>query len=105
MADFLNPPVLQDVDLSGYTGKSGEPIRIQAFDDIAVSAVDVALTHLEGTVLEQGSATFDERALLWTYLTQAAAVPGETLVVHVTAADRPGNTVTKAFHHAVALPA
>lgn len=33
LADFMHPPEILGIDLSGYTGKAGEVIRIQARDD------------------------------------------------------------------------
>jgi hypothetical protein len=37
----------------------------------------------------------------WDYTTQAALAVGQTVVVKVTATDRPGNEVTKRFDHAL----
>ena len=37
-------------------------------------------------------------------LTQATAAPGEMVVIHVTATDRPGHSVTKTVHLAILAP-
>ena len=37
-------------------------------------------------------------------LIQAAGVPGETVIVDVTAVDRPGHAASKTVHHALVLP-
>ena len=33
LGDFLNAPAVDEIDLSGYSGKANEPIRIRASDD------------------------------------------------------------------------
>ena len=50
IADFLSQPIIQDVDLTSYTGAASEPIRIEAFDSFAVKEVSVVLTSADGTV-------------------------------------------------------
>jgi hypothetical protein len=100
-ADFRCPPALTDIDLSAYTGRIGEIIRVQAVDDFEVLRVLVTITGLEGTLLEHGDATLDRQSSKWEYVTQVAVPPGQTLAVHVAVSDRPGNTVLKAVHHAL----
>ena len=101
MADFLNPPEVKDVDLSSYTGKIGEPIRVEAVDDFGVNRVGADISKLDGTLLEQGAAVMDDATGKWVYLTQTAVSPGQTVVIRVTASDRPGNVVTKTLYHAL----
>jgi len=101
ISDFLKPPVVQDIDLSGYTGKAGEPIRIEAIDEVAVSSVSVTVAHLDGVLIETGAALSDESGTRWTYLSQVSGPASETVIVHATAVDRPGNAVTKTVHHAL----
>jgi hypothetical protein len=36
VADFLNAPDIDTIDLSGYTGQPGDPIRIIVTDDYKV---------------------------------------------------------------------
>jgi len=103
MSDFLSAPVVNEVDLSGYSGKAGEVIRIQAVDGFGVSFLGLTLSHLDGVLIEQGPGVWAEGALLWTYLTQAPVAPGETVVVKVTAVDRAGNASSKSFHHALVV--
>jgi hypothetical protein len=101
MSDFLNPPAVNDIDLSEYHGSPGQCIRVDATDAIEVQTVSVSLTHLDGLQIEQGAATFDESSSLWTYLTQTRVTAPETVMIRVTALDRPGNAVTKTVHYAL----
>ena len=102
--DRLNPPAINDIDLGGYTGKLGECIRIQAVDDFGVVKVTLTLAQLDGVLLEQGGAVLEAASGKWIYTTTAAIAGGQTLVIHITVADRPGNTVTKTVHHALTGP-
>ena len=38
IADFFNAPAVDEIDLSAYTGKAGETIRVRASDDFEVRA-------------------------------------------------------------------
>jgi hypothetical protein len=100
-ADFRHPPVIQDIDVSAYSGNPGEVLRIQAVDDFGVVAVEVILADLTGTVIEQGAAVLDEASGLWLYPARIAVGSGQTIVAHVNAADRAGNVVTKSLDHAL----
>ena len=52
MSDFLSAPVVNEVDLSGYSGKAGEVLRVQAADDFGVSFLGLTLSHLDGVLIE-----------------------------------------------------
>ena len=104
-ADCSHPPVINELDLSGYTGQPAEAIHIQAIDDFEVRSVRVTIAQLDGALLEDGAAVLDRTSGSWRYLTQVAVPAGQTLMVHITASDQAGNEVTKTFHHAlVAAP-
>jgi hypothetical protein len=104
IADFLNPPEINDVDLSGYTGKPGETIRIKAIDDFEIQSVAVTISQLDGQELESGNALAQPPVkgapADWLYQTQAAVAP-QTVAVRVTAEDRAGNRTNKLVHHCV----
>jgi hypothetical protein len=93
LRDAMNPPVIDEVNISDYKGTVGDLISIKARDVITPKAVTVAILSQTGTVLEQGDAvikTNDRR--IWTYTVTAAnaALTGTRVVV--TAMDLPGNT-------------
>ena len=93
VGDFLNAPTVDEIDLSGYTGKTGETIRITASDDFEVTDVAVSITDAGGTVLENGPATAQNGA--WNYTTTTDLTAGQPVSIVVTTTDRPGNKGTK----------
>jgi hypothetical protein len=94
VADFFNAPVVDEIDLSGYTGKAGEPIGIRAHDDFEVNGVAVAIRNLEGMVLEQGAAAKQSNGV-WRYVTTSTLPIEHAVSIEVTASDRPGNKTVK----------
>jgi len=94
VGDFLNPPTIDTIDLSSYTGKAAEKIRIRASDDVAVEAVAVTIRKQNGDVIETGAAV-KGAAGRWEYTTTQALAVGEAVAIEVVATDLPGNTGTK----------
>ena len=92
VADFLNAPVIEEIDMSNYTGKAGSVIRIKATDNFKVVSVSVTITDADGTQLEVGEAVMDKGdELYWLYI---AAEDNHLVVgsrVIVTASDIPRN--------------
>jgi hypothetical protein len=88
-SDFLTPPVVNEIDLSGYRGRIGDLIRVRATDDLEVVSVMVTVRTGGGGKLEEGPAT--KQHGVWRYLTTAARPSGETVTITATAKDRPGN--------------
>ncbi len=43
LADVMHPPRVIELDASGYSGKAGEVIRVQAEDNVRVTRVPVAI--------------------------------------------------------------
>ena len=93
LADFLRPPVILQVDLTGYTGKPGESVQAEVRDDVCVRKVSVSIVAAGDRLIEQGEAT-PGAGLWWQYTTTADAV-GEEIEVIVRAWDLPGNEVVK----------
>ena len=115
MADFFNAPSVDEVDpstefipsggeglrtgVSGYGGKVGDEIVIQASDDFdpahslrtGVMGVSVALTDAEGNAIESGAATETPAdSGRWVHKATAEVPTGTTVRIGVTATDRPG---------------
>jgi hypothetical protein len=103
-ADYRRPPVIGDVDVTGYTGRAGEQIHVAVTDDFAVASVFVDITEVNGIPLEQGAAVPEDATARWRYSTQATAAPGHCLSIQITASDTAGNTVKKWIHHAPVAP-
>ena len=96
IADFYNAPVVSEIDLSGYTGRAGEPIRIVATDDFEVASVGVRITNTSNAVVEEGTAARSgQNGSDWTYQSKTTLPADETVAIEVTATDRPGNKGVK----------
>lgn len=92
-SDYLTPPEIEHVELSGYRGQPGDLIRVLAHDDVEVVAVEVQINTAAGALVEQGFATRAHG--VWNYAATTAASGNDFLVVTVTAIDRPGNRTTQ----------
>jgi hypothetical protein len=93
VADFFNAPDIESVDLSGYSGKAGNIIRIFVTDDFTVSSVTVSIHNADGSPVEEGY-TQPSVGYEWRYTATAA---NETLAgdrILITASDLPGNAAT-----------
>ena len=95
LARSLQLPVVDQIDLSTYTGKAGESIRITASDDFAVAGVAVTIHDTAGAVLEQGAATPAGEGATWNYVATTDLPPGQQVSIEVTATNRPGHKTTK----------
>lgn len=93
LADFMHPPEILEVDLSGYTGKSGDTIRARVQDDVKVNKVSIVIADAQDQLIEQGAATADT-GLWWKYSVTANA-PGSNVKVIVHAWDLPGHEAVK----------
>jgi hypothetical protein len=89
MSDFLTPPVVEEIGVSGFRGHAGDVVRVLASDDIAVTSVEVAIETASGAPVEKGSAANIHG--VWCYTARVAAPAGEATVIRATARDRPGN--------------
>ncbi len=96
VADFLLPPAIDEIDLSGYTGKADEIIAIEASDDVKVEGVTVTIREQGGNVLETGDAVWTAGKNSWLYTTKTALAQGQAVSIEVSATDRPGHKTTKA---------
>jgi hypothetical protein len=93
MTDYLRPPTVNVVDLSGYEGRVGDKVRIRASDTVAVSAVNVTIQGADLSVLEEGAAVLQFGT--WVYTSTTARAPGVPATITAIALDRPGNVATK----------
>lgn len=98
--DFLNPPEVQRIDLSGYHGLPGDGLAILAIDDVEVVSVEVVVTTAAGAVLERGAAAKVHG--VWRYTVASALPPGDRVTITAIAKDRPGHegTATVEYHGA-----
>ncbi len=93
IADFLNAPSVDEVDLSQYGGAAGDPILIRTHDDFGVTAVQVSLADEQGNQLETGAATEEPPGSgRWVYHATSSLSTGTTVRISVVASDRPGGS-------------
>lgn len=88
-ADFLHAPEIHHIDLADYRGLPGDPIRIFASDDVAVTRVGVLIVDASNHLIEMGMAQ-PEGGDRWVYVASRTA-PGDHVRVVVDAADLPGH--------------
>jgi hypothetical protein len=98
VTDWFKPPVVEDIDLRGYTGAAGGEIKITARDDTEVTSLAVEIRDVAtNTVLESGGAELVQG--YWIYQPAVSLLPSQAVMIKVTAVDRPGNQgfTTKAY--------
>src|SRR5579871_6167053 len=91
VSDFMHPPVITELDLTGYTGRAGQLIRIRVEEKkIGAVAVNVVIADHTQSVLEEGAARVEEDGVTWWYAAQQDIAPDQSLLITVTAKDQPG---------------
>jgi hypothetical protein len=95
VADYMHAPNISAVDISTYTGKVGEIIRVTATDDHAVKTVTVKIENGDGTLVEQGPAQRQPDTNLYHYTTTKANATLAGDKITVTATDNPGHAAVK----------
>lgn len=93
MTDYLTPPTVNVVDLTGYHGLVGDVVKVRASDDVGVTKVSVAINGADGTLLETGDAVLVFGS--WIYAATTQRVSGIPVTITATAGDRPGNVGRK----------
>ncbi|MDR1865317.1 MAG: hypothetical protein LBR08_07070 [Bacteroidales bacterium] len=94
VADFLNAPSIEHVDVSGYTGASGDVIVVKVSDDFKVKWVHVNITNSDGSPVEEGEALPDAIGYEWRYTATQNNdnLSGDRILISIS--DTPGNIVT-----------
>jgi len=67
VADMMNAPVIHEINLANYYGKTGDTIIIKATDDFMVAAITIEIHDNDGSLIEGGKATANETGTEWTY--------------------------------------
>jgi hypothetical protein len=92
VADFLNAPDIENVDVSGYKGQPGDTIRVRVTDDFAVTWVSVRITNSDGSLVEETAAQSSD-GYEWTCTATQTNDSLEGDKIEVFASDTPGNYV------------
>ncbi len=100
VSDFLHAPAIVEIDVTGYTGRGGDRLRMRVEEGVVGAAeVKVVITDRAKSTLESGSAAVDPDGLWWTYLAQKDVPADQAIWITVTAVDQPGNKTTKVLRH------
>lgn len=89
VADLLNAPDIEEIDLSGYSGTPGDLIKITATDDFEVVAVTVKIENADGSLVEQGTAVNNGAEWIYTATASNPDLAGDKITVQAT--DNPAN--------------
>ena len=91
VADFLNAPLINEIDVSHYTGQPNSYIQVRAVDDFEVKEVTVTIQNADATEVESGVAVQQEGNIWWRYTATAIneSLAGDKIIVRVS--DIPGN--------------
>ena len=96
VADYFKAPIVDEVDVSKYTGQAGESVVVLAHDDFEVAGVLVSIKAAGGQVVESGAAIqTPPESGRWVYTTKQAVASLTGATITATASDRPGNVGTK----------
>jgi hypothetical protein len=92
--DYFSVPTFEPLDLTEYKGQAGDPILIEAVDDIGLASVGVELIGTNDVLVEQGNAV--ETRLCsgdWVYMTTTSVAAGAEISIRVTGTDYTGKVV------------
>lgn len=95
IADFMNAPDIEQINLTGYSGRIGDTISIKVNDDFLVQEVSVTILNADGTEVERGLAQLSSGGLDWLYTATAVneSLEGDKIIIQ--ASDMPGNITEK----------
>jgi hypothetical protein len=90
--DWFHKPCVEEIDVSTYSGRVGQTVRIRAVDDTEVMTVEVAVRAPNGQIVEAGVATLiNAEKHQWEYTTTIDLESVAGITLEVTAKDRAGN--------------
>jgi hypothetical protein len=94
VADFMQAPHIDEIDISNYAGKKGDLIRIRAHDDFKVVQAFVSISNADSSLVEEGMAVRQSNGLDWIYTVSAVNnnIAGDKIVIRIS--DMPGNITT-----------
>jgi len=91
VADWLGKPQVLEIDITGWTGQSGQIIRVKATDDTQVTKVIIVIKDGNGAILMQDFADPSDGPW-WNFMTTIAVSNPSAVTISATAYDLPGNT-------------
>ncbi|MCE5345753.1 MAG: hypothetical protein LLG13_05610 [Bacteroidales bacterium] len=101
VADFLNAPLINEIDVSHYNGQPDSYIQVRAVDDSDVIEVTVTIQNSDGKEVESGAAVLKEGSIWWCYpaTVNNESLEGDKIIIHVS--DIPETLLSKKgeFNH------
>lgn len=98
VADFFHAPDIKAIDISGYSGKEGDVIKIIVTDNFQVREVSVGIYNADGTEVEHGGAVQSANPSEWIFTSTVVNESVEGDRIEVKAYDLPGNESTMAVN-------
>lgn len=90
--DYLKKPVIKPLDLFEYKGRIGDPILIDASDEIGLASLEVTLESNDGSLIESGQPVESAPGTgKWTYKATVAVPYNTDIFITVVALDHAGN--------------
>ncbi|MFJ1490117.1 hypothetical protein [Capnocytophaga canis] len=93
VADLLNAPKIESINVSNYKGSAGDTIVIRATDDFKVVSVKVIIQNADGSLVEEGEAVLQGIDWIYTTTTQNPDLSGDKIIIQ--ASDIPANVTEK----------
>lgn len=93
VADFLVPPVMNEIDCGLYTGQVGSLIKVKATDNFKINSIMVAIYKADDSLLESGAAVVSGNGIDWVYTATHLNATLTGCKVVATATDTPGHKV------------
>lgn len=90
--DYFSVPSIEPLDLSYYKGQVGDPVMIQALDDIGLASVAVELIGIDETIEKGNALETGLRSGYWVYTAQTPLPLGAHVSIRVTGLDHTGKT-------------
>ena len=92
LTDYLCPPYVDEVDVSGYRGNPGDKICVAAYDDFRIVSVGVQIADPAGNVLEEGDCVYNISSGRYDFTVTVAVPKLRGVTITATAHDLPAHT-------------
>lgn len=93
VADLLNAPKIEEIDLSNYKGNINDTISVRVTDDFQVVTVKIIINNADGSLVEQGNATLQGVKWVYTATVKNDDLSGDKITIQAT--DIPENLSEK----------
>ena len=93
VADLLNAPKIETINVSNYKGNIGDTISVRVTDDFKVVSVKVIIQNADGSLVEEGNAVQQGIDWIYTATAQNTDLSGDKIIIQAT--DTPANLSEK----------